>query len=100
MSSVSSNRIQALKAMLSSTKKSQMVFIESVNSEAIFDYKKVPEGSYRLMYFSDMNGNNIIDAGRAEPFQTGEWFVSYPDTIDVRANWDMELKPFQLEFKP
>lgn len=98
--SVKRGSIQNIKSVLMSAEKSQYILTKSVNSNALFDYVKVPEGRYRLMFFSDMNQNNKIDAGRAEPFQTGEWFTFYPDTIDIRANWDLELKTIYLETKP
>jgi len=100
IASVKTGSIQQIKSVLMSMEKPQFTLTKSVNSNALFEYVKVPEGRYRLMFFSDMNQNNKIDAGRAEPFQTGEWFTFYPDTIKIRANWDLELKTIYLESTP
>jgi len=100
IATVNAGSKQQIKSVLMSTEKSQFILTKSVNSNTLFDYVKVPEGRYRLMFFSDMNQNNKIDAGRAEPFQTGEWFTFYPDTIKIRANWDLELKTIYLESTP
>ena len=100
IATVNAGSKQQIKSVLMSTEKSQFILTKCVNSNTLFDYVKVPEGRYRLMFFSDMNQNNKIDAGRAEPFQTGEWFTFYPDTIKIRANWDLELKTIYLESTP
>lgn len=98
--SVRNRNIPHLKTSILSAENPQNVFTKRVNSDAVFDYINVPEGRYRLMFFSDKNQNNRIDAGRADPFQAGEWFTFYPDTIDIRANWDLELERIELKAHP
>ena len=33
----------------------------------------------------------------AYPITPSEWFYFYPDTFEVRANWETEITPINLE---
>jgi hypothetical protein len=68
-------------------------FKSVVNSEGRFEYKDIPESSYIFHVFDDRDQNKVYSYGKAFPFQTSEWFFISPDTIEVRANWDIELQP-------
>lgn len=67
-----------------------------VNSKLNFKFTEIPEGHYSLMIFEDRDSNGEYSYGKAFPFQPSEWFTDYPDTIEVRANWDIELAPFSI----
>ena len=56
----------------------------------------MPEGRYLLMFFQDINNDNRISSGNLDPYRPSEWFYSYPDTINIRANWDIELNDIKL----
>ena len=49
-----------------------------------------------LMFFQDINDDNKISPGNLNPYRPSEWFYFYPDTINIRANWDMELNDIKL----
>ncbi len=51
-----------------------------------FDY--LPEGSYKLDVFIDLNANGKFDRGRLLPFRFCEPFKFLPDTIQVRKRWE------------
>jgi hypothetical protein len=55
-----------------------------------FGFTKLPEGKYALKAFYDANGNVQHDAGSVHPFQRGERFIFYSDTVRVRARWPVD----------
>lgn len=64
-----------------------------VNSQSLFHFKEVPEGPYSLMVFADRDHSNAYTFGTAIPPTAAEWFYRHPDTLEIRANWDVELLP-------
>ena len=48
------------------------------------------------MFFQDKNKDNQISSGVISPYQPSEWFYYYPDTIDIRSNWELELNEIFL----
>ncbi len=48
------------------------------------------------MFFQDKNKDNQISSGVIAPYQPSEWFYYYPDTIDIRSNWELELNDIFL----
>ena len=69
----------------------------NLNSNHQFILNHMPEGRYLLMFFQDINNDNRISSGNLNPYQPSEWFHYYPDTINIRANWDIELNDIKLE---
>lgn len=59
-----------------------------------FDY--LPQGSYRLDGFLDLNQNNRFDHGTILPFRFCEPFRYLPDTIKVRKRWETSGVLFTL----
>ena len=68
----------------------------NLNSNNQFILNHMPEGRYLLMFFQDINNDNRISSGNLNPYQSSEWFYYYPDTIDIRSNWDIELNDIKL----
>ena len=67
-----------------------------LNLDNMFRVDNIPEGRYLLMFFNDRNEDNKISSGYVSPYQPSEWFYYYPDTINIRANWDLELNDIKL----
>ena len=67
-----------------------------VNSSGLFKMPKVPEGDYFLEIFLDSDKNNKYTYGSLDPYIPSEWFQIYPDTIKIRANWDLEMKNIKV----
>ena len=67
-----------------------------VNSGSTFEINRLPSGRYTLLFFEDVDGSQNYSYGEVLPFKPAEWFYVYPDTIDIRANWDYELKEINL----
>lgn len=57
---------------------------------------KIPEGEYSLMFFRDLDINNKYSYGNIDPFIPAEWFSIYPDTIQIRSNWDLDINGINL----
>ena len=86
-----------LVAVLTSLKKPPRQYTAFVNLGLQFQYKEIPEGLYQFMLFDDTDQNGTYTYGRAYPFQPSEWFYMLPDTISIRANWDIEMSPIQIQ---
>ncbi|MEE8437730.1 MAG: Ig-like domain-containing protein [Candidatus Neomarinimicrobiota bacterium] len=86
----------AITLELRAVNNSQQEFIEVLNSDLQFRYNHIPEGNYQLILFEDLNRDGHYSFGKAYPFEAGEWFFPYSDSIKVRANWDIEVGPILL----
>jgi len=51
----------------------------------------LPAGQYSLIAYADLNGNGRYDPGGRQPGRTAEPFWVYPESIRIRARWDLEL---------
>jgi hypothetical protein len=52
------------------------------DSSGHFEFKGLPKGIYRLMYFKDLNGDGRLTSGSAYPLQAGEpWAAPEEDLI-------------------
>jgi len=67
-----------------------------VNSESEFEFKTISEGNYSLYFFKDSDSDMKYSFGNAYPITPCEWFYFYPDTFEVRANWETEIAPIKL----
>ena len=94
--SLQTDRREGILVELFSVKNSSLSRIADVNSKLQFEFKMIPEGDYSLRIFNDRNGDMSYNFGTAYPLHPSEWFYFYPDTFEVRANWDTELNPILL----
>jgi len=88
---------ESLVAEITEMEKEPRSFRTVVNSKGIFNMKQIPEGNYSLLFFQDSDGSNAYSHGNIDPYQPSEWFYVYPDTVKIRANWDLELDQIKLE---
>ena len=84
-------------AEVESMEKEPQIFRTVVNSEGTFDMNRLPEGNYFLSFFKDSDGDNRYSFGNLSPYRPSEWFYLYPDTVKIRANWDLELNQINME---
>ena len=80
-----------LKVELKMLGKEGAVLKNDLNSDGLFILENILEGQYLLMFFQDKNKDNQISSGVLYPYQPSEWFHYYPDTINIRSNWELEL---------
>ena len=85
-----------LKIKLMKIGKEESSIQSDLNLDNMFRVDNIPEGRYLLMFFNDRNEDNKISSGYVSPYQPSEWFYYYPDTINIRANWDLELNDIKL----
>ncbi len=83
--------------VLAHAEKPERNFQKHVNSGGHFELMNIPEGFYFLSIFQDQDSSNTYSYGTAYPFQASEWFYTVADTIEIRANWDIELPPIYVE---
>ena len=72
-------------------------FRSVVNSSGNTSMINIPEGNYFLMFFKDIDNNKVYSPGNIYPYVPSEWFYNYPDTVEIRSNWDMELEVVELK---
>ena len=90
------NSFKKLKIEAKKIGKEKIVVENSLNFSNQFRLNHMLEGRYLLMFFQDINDDNKISPGNLNPYRPSEWFYFYPDTINIRANWDMELNDIKL----
>jgi len=79
--------------------KPENFFISDVNSTSGYRFETIPNGQYMFMLYDDMDGDKDHTSGLAKPYQPSEWFMVLKDTVEIRANWDIELDPITPEGK-
>ena len=62
-----------------------------VDSEGTFNIERLPEGNYSLLFYRDLDNNEKYSPGNISLYRAAEWFYDYPDTVKIRANWELEL---------
>ena len=72
-------------------------FRSVVNSNGNTSMINIPEGNYFLMFFKDSDNNKTYSPGNIYPYVPSEWFYNYPDTVEIRSNWDMELEVVDIK---
>ena len=86
-------------AKLTKFEKQQTVFRTLVNSKGMFNMERLPEGNYSLIFFQDIDKNGKYTHGNIYPYRPSEWFYNYPDTVKIRANWELELDTIIMDNK-
>ncbi|MFL2998419.1 MAG: Ig-like domain-containing protein [Candidatus Neomarinimicrobiota bacterium] len=73
-------------------------FQTNVNLDGSFKMLKVPEGDYSIQVYADIDRNYKFSHGTLNPYKPAEWFETYPDTINIRGNWDLEMKNIKVNY--
>ena len=73
-------------------------FQTNVNLDGSFKMLKVPEGDYSFQVYADVDRNYKFSHGTLNPYRPAEWFETYPDTINIRGNWDLEMKNIKVNY--
>jgi len=85
-----------LKVKLKPFNKDILTMESNFKLDNTFKLTHIPEGNYSLLFYQDLNGDSQISTGIVSPYQSAEWFSFYPDTIKIRANWEIELDNIDL----
>lgn len=54
-----------------------------------YEFKRIEPGKYLLWCFYDENENKLFDYGWPHPIKYSERFSFYPDTLNLRARWQV-----------
>jgi len=72
----------------------------SFKTELSFDGKfkidNVISGKYQLLAYQDRNNNKILDTGNLQDDTNSEKFYVYPDSLILRANWELEIEDWEI----
>ena len=52
---------------------------------------------YKISVISDADSNNDFTGGSFFPLKASEWFYEYPDTFQIRANWEIDIGQIEKE---
>ena len=86
-----------LTAELIEMKKEHSALGTYVISDGKINIQRIPEGNYSLMFFKDKDNNKKYSSGQIQPYYSSEWFYNYPDTIKIRANWEIQMDNIILD---
>jgi uncharacterized protein (DUF2141 family) len=67
------------------------------SSSGAFEIKNLPEGTYKLMYFKDLNGNGRLNSGSVYPLEVGEPWVAVEEELILPNGDDNILKELTTE---
>ena len=61
--------------------------------------KEMPGVKIKFTYetYNDKDENSTYSSGSLNPLISAEWFYTYPDTIQIRSNWELDLNPIDLK---
>jgi len=88
-----SRYIAELKSLGKDSKKRDPI----ISSDSLFVIRELVEGAYSLMIYNDKDENRTYSSGSLSPLVPAEWFYIYPDTIQIRSNWELDLDQIDLE---
>ena len=86
-----------LKSVLHSIENPEQKNLSFVNSHGRLKFNQIREGRYTITLFSDRNNDHTYTTGIAKPLTPAEWFYVMPDTIEIRANWDIEMPSLNIQ---
>ena len=85
---VSGNFIHPIALML---KNKENEYFNTVQIDGNYILDGILEGKYQLLIYEDRNNNSILDMGSFNTNEFAERFFVYPDSISLRANWELEI---------
>ncbi len=69
----------------------QIIQQKSIDSSTNYIFENISPGSYKIRLLNDNNKNNKWDSGDYWKKIQPEQFYYYPDAIQIRANWELEI---------
>ena len=71
-------------------------FKTELSFDGKFKIDNVISGTYQLLAYQDRNNNNILDTGNLQDDTNSEKFYVYPDSLILRANWELEIEDWKI----
>ncbi len=73
-------------------KKNEIVYTAVFNEDKKFALKHLIPGTYKVRVIADANGNGRFDTGNYWNKQQPEAVIIFPNDINVRSNWDLDVE--------
>ena len=74
-----------------------IMYFEKLKSNSRFEIENILEGKYKILVISDTDNNNDFTGGSFFPLKASEWFYEYPDTFQIRSNWEIDVGQIEKE---
>ena len=71
-------------------------FKTELSLDGKFKIDNVNSGTYQLFAYQDRNNNKILDTGSLQDDTNSEKFYVYPDSLILRANWELEIEDWKI----
>ena len=71
-------------------------FKTELSFDGKFKIDNVISGTYQLLAYQDRNNNKILDTGNLQDDTNSEKFYVYPDSLILRANWELEIEDWKI----
>ena len=71
-------------------------FKTELSFDGKFKIDNVNSGTYQLLAYQDRNNNKILDTGNLQDDANSEKFYVYPDSLILRANWELEIENWRI----
>ena len=71
-------------------------FKTELSFDGKFKIDNVISGMYQLFAYQDRNNNKILDTGNLQDDTNSEKFYVYPDSLILRANWELEIEDWKI----
>ena len=71
-------------------------FKTELSFDGKFKIDNVISGKYQLLAYQDRNNNKILDTGNLQDNTNSEKFYVYPDSLILRANWELEIEDWKI----
>jgi len=88
LGSVKGNFLHPINVFLKNTKDN---YTNAVELGGNYTIDEVLEGKYQLLIYEDRNNDLILNMGSFTDEQFAERFYVYPDSLILRANWELEI---------
>jgi len=85
---VSGNFIHPINLMLKNKKNN---YSNTIQIDGNYVINEILEGKYQLLIYEDRNNNSVLDIGSFDSNEFAERFFVYPDSLILRANWELEI---------
>ena len=71
-------------------------FKTELSFDGKFKIDNVISGTYQLLAYQDRNNNKILNTGNLQDDSNSEKFYVYPDSLILRANWELEIEDWEI----
>lgn len=79
-----------VKAMLVSVPDAKIVYRAALREDGSFEFRKIAEGTYKLILFADSNDDGFPFGGSAVPFRHSEKIRVYEKEIKAKGGWNID----------